>query len=107
VHTVFGDHFRTAHAFRLACMGFIRRLANNESSEVCGIIKPVPRVKFNRAQAVNVYKLLTIRYLQKAANKSKERTDLQSITTTFCDSAIVAIRTTTAAEHWRQRSCYE
>jgi len=37
--------------------------ANNESSEVCGIIKPSQRVKLNRSQAVNVHKLLTIRYL--------------------------------------------
>jgi len=38
--------------------------ANNESSEVCGIIKPGRRVKLNRSQAVNVHKLLTIRYLR-------------------------------------------
>jgi len=37
--------------------------ANNESSEVCGIIKPGQRVKLNRSQALNVNKLLTIRYL--------------------------------------------
>jgi len=37
--------------------------ANNESSEVCGIIKPGRRVKLNRLQAVNVHKLLTIRSL--------------------------------------------
>jgi len=34
-----------------------------KSSEVCGIIKPGRRVKLNRSQAVNVHKLLTIRYL--------------------------------------------
>jgi len=42
-------------------------VANNESSEVCGIIKPGQRVKLNRSQAVNVHnfhKLLTIRYLR-------------------------------------------
>jgi len=39
------------------------RNANNESSEVCGINKPGRRVKLNRSQAVNVNKLLTIRYL--------------------------------------------
>jgi len=33
---------------------------NNESSEVCGIIKPDRIVYLNRSQAVNVYKLLTI-----------------------------------------------
>jgi len=38
--------------------------ANKESSEVCGIIKPGRRVKLNRSQAVNVHKLLTIRYLR-------------------------------------------
>jgi len=38
-------------------------VANNESSEVCGIIKPGRRVKLNRSQASNVDKLLTIRYL--------------------------------------------
>jgi len=37
--------------------------ANSESSEVCGIIKPGIRFKLNRSQAVNVHKLLTIRYL--------------------------------------------
>jgi len=37
--------------------------ANNESSEICGIIKPSRRVKLNRSQTVNVHKLLTIRYL--------------------------------------------
>jgi len=40
--------------------------ANNESSEVCGIIKPGQRIKLNRSQAVNVHKLLTIRYLPTA-----------------------------------------
>jgi len=40
--------------------------ANNESSEVCGHIKPGQRVKLNRSQAVNVHKLLTIRYLHTA-----------------------------------------
>jgi len=38
-------------------------VANNESSEVCGIIKPGRRVKLHRSQAVNVHNLLTIRYL--------------------------------------------
>jgi len=38
--------------------------ANNESSEVCGIIKTGRRVKLNSSQAVNVHKLLTIRYLR-------------------------------------------
>jgi len=38
--------------------------ANNESSEVCGIIKPGQGVQLNRSQAVNVNKLLTIRYLR-------------------------------------------
>jgi len=38
-------------------------VANKESSEVCGIIMPGRRVKLNRSQAVNVHKLLTIRYL--------------------------------------------
>jgi len=38
------------------------REANNDSSEVCGIIKPARMVKLNRSQ-VNVHKLLTIRYL--------------------------------------------
>jgi len=33
--------------------------ANNESSEVCGIIKPGRRVKLNRSQAKNVHRLLT------------------------------------------------
>jgi len=28
-------------------------VANNESSEVCGIIKPGQRVRLNRSQAVN------------------------------------------------------
>jgi len=42
----------------------IRRVANNESAEVCGIIKPGWRVRLNRSMAVNVHKLLTIRYLQ-------------------------------------------
>jgi len=37
--------------------------ANNESSKVCGIIKPGRRVKLNRLLAVMVNKLLTIRYL--------------------------------------------
>jgi len=37
--------------------------ANNESSEVFDIIKPGRRVKLKRSQAVNVHKLLTIRYL--------------------------------------------
>jgi len=41
--------------------------ANNESSEVCGSIKPGRRVKLKRSQAVNVHKLLTIRYLLEAA----------------------------------------
>jgi len=41
-------------------------LANNESSEVCGIIKPGRRVKLNRSQAVNVHQLLTIRYLPRS-----------------------------------------
>jgi len=36
--------------------------ANNESSEVCVNIKPGRRVKLNRSQAVNVRKLLTIRF---------------------------------------------
>jgi len=36
--------------------------ANNESSEVCRTIKPGRRVKLNWSQAVNVHKLLTIRY---------------------------------------------
>jgi len=39
----------------------------NESSEVWGIIifiKPGQRVKLNGSQAVNVHKLLTIRYLR-------------------------------------------
>jgi len=36
---------------------------NNESSEVCGIIKPGRRVKLKSSQAVNVHKLLKIRYL--------------------------------------------
>jgi len=36
--------------------------ANNESSEVYGIIKSGRRVKLNRSLAVNVHKLLTIRY---------------------------------------------
>jgi len=43
-----------------------RRHANNESLEVCGIIKPGRRVKLNSPQAVIVYKLLTIRYSQAA-----------------------------------------
>jgi len=34
--------------------------ANNESSEVCGINKPGRRVKLNRQQAVNVYKLICV-----------------------------------------------
>jgi len=42
------------------------RQANNESSEVCVSSKPGRRVKLNRSQAVNVNKLLTIRYLQTA-----------------------------------------
>jgi len=37
--------------------------ANNESSEVCGIIKPGRRVRLNKSQAVNVHKPLTISYL--------------------------------------------
>jgi len=44
----------------------VPRHANNESSEVCGMIKAGRRgrrVKLNRSQAVNVHKLLTIRYL--------------------------------------------
>jgi len=40
---------------------------NNESSEVVGIIKPGRRVKLNSSQAVNVHKLLTIRYLRPRA----------------------------------------
>jgi len=44
----------------------IARRANNESSEICGIIKPGRRVKLNRSQAVNVHKLLTIRFLRPA-----------------------------------------
>jgi len=39
------------------------RPAKNELSEVCGIIKPGRRDKLNRSQAVNVHKLLNIRYL--------------------------------------------
>jgi len=35
-------------------------VANNESSEVWGTIKPGQRVKLNRSQAVNVHKLLTL-----------------------------------------------
>jgi len=42
------------------------RLANNESSELCGIIKSGRRVKLNRSQALNVHKLLTIGYLHPA-----------------------------------------
>jgi len=41
--------------------------ANNESSEVCGIIKPGRRgrrFELNRSQAVHVHKLLTIHYLR-------------------------------------------
>jgi len=38
--------------------------ANNESSEVCGIINPGQSFKLNRSQAVNFHKLLTIRFLQ-------------------------------------------
>jgi len=41
--------------------------ANNESSEVCGVIKPGRRVKLNSSQAVNVHKLLSIRYSPFAA----------------------------------------
>jgi len=41
----------------------VLRSANNESPEVCGILKPGQRVKLNRSLAVNVHKLLTIRYL--------------------------------------------
>jgi len=37
------------------------RDANNESSEVCGIINPGRRVSLNRSQAVKVHKLVTIR----------------------------------------------
>jgi len=37
--------------------------ANNESSEVFGIVKPGRRVKLNRSQTKNVHKLLTIGYL--------------------------------------------
>jgi len=40
------------------------RPANNELSEVGGNIKSGHRVKLNRSQAVNVHKLLTIRYLR-------------------------------------------
>jgi len=43
---------------------FISLVANNESSEVCGIIKHGRRVKLNRSQAVNVHKMLKIRYLR-------------------------------------------
>jgi len=39
--------------------------ANNESSDVCGIIKPGQRVKLIRSQAINVHKLLTIRYMRR------------------------------------------
>jgi len=39
----------------------IDRWENNESSEVCCIIKPGLRVKLIRSQAVNVHKLPTIR----------------------------------------------
>jgi len=39
------------------------RGSKNESSKVCAIIKPGRRVKLNRSQAVNIYKLLTIRYV--------------------------------------------
>jgi len=42
-------------------------LANNKSSEVCDIIKPGRKYLLNRPQAVNVHKLLTIRYLCTAA----------------------------------------
>jgi len=38
-------------------------VTNNESSEVCGTIKPGQSVELNRSQAVEVHKLLTIRYL--------------------------------------------
>jgi len=41
---------------------------NNESSEVCSIIKPAGQmVKLNRSQTENVHKLLTIRYLHMGA----------------------------------------
>jgi len=42
--------------------------ANNESSEVCSIMKPGRRVKLKGSQAVNVHKLLTIRYLRTGAS---------------------------------------
>jgi len=49
--------------------GLHRRRANNKSSEVCDIIKPGRRVKLNRSQAVNVHKLMIIRYLPTASGE--------------------------------------
>jgi len=43
-------------------------VANNELSEVCGIIKPGRRVKIHRSEAVNVHKLLTIHNLLPGIN---------------------------------------
>jgi len=51
--------------------------ANNESSEVCGIIKPGRRVKLNRSQAVYVHTLLTIRYLPTAMVLPRDRQEMQ------------------------------
>jgi len=45
------------------------RGANNESSEVCGIIKPGQTVKLSRSETVNVHKLLTIRYLREGRHR--------------------------------------
>jgi len=63
-----GTHCREIYNVYFSILDFLFQVhpapaANNESSEVCYIIKPGRRVKLNRSKVVNVHKLLTIRYL--------------------------------------------
>jgi len=53
--------------------------ANNESSEVCGIINPGQKVKMNRSQALNVHQLLTIRFVICGPGKCHFAAQLRSL----------------------------
>jgi len=63
--------------------------ANNESSEVSGIIKPGRKVKLIRSQAVNVHKLLTICYFPPGANRPTYSCDVTCIHSNICICSLI------------------
>jgi len=87
-------------------LGLEGQVANDESSEVCSIIKAGRRVKLglNRSQAVNVHKLLTIRYLRtgsinRTVTHYRHNTVLSFFNADYCPRAFLPLCQTGGSYH--------